>query len=507
MCGLVFAIHGDVTGYRLSDFFNDAMLASQVRGTDATGIFQVDKQGQLWTKKKAINATEFLEDQQVTHVVRDVYRSPLTVGHVRHATSGDKDDDLNAHPFVFEREDKSRVVGVHNGTLKGWKDKKNSEEIEVDSAWAIGMIAQEGLDAFTHFDGAFAFIWWDSNEPDYVWIARNDERSLYFYQSEDGKSIMGASELGMLGWLTNKHGYHKHKDGDTGLHYFKADKAYKLSIQNIGHMKEVELPKYDPSTTIQKAMVPVSSPVNYYPMSGNPNVTGVDEVPFAMGPTGAIQSRIGTVLTTTRGNTRTPSTKDIYPQVVKAKLALRKARDRRLGRSPHVEEKSQVVTGDMLDEQTMDGALQYALNKEAVNRKLDPWLFVKGNHRVSQPNSKVAGAEEIANAVWNKVYGRVIPLMGVDYDDDTCELLGEAFVQDEFGKDLNVDCILRGLPRKVANDVYINGPDPILVAVVGMIEPKGLEPPMYVVANLDLNNRLELARLEMRKEAELVLSP
>lgn len=508
MCGLVFTIQRDPFSYHLDDFFGDAMLASQVRGIDAAGLFQVDKNHGLFTKKKAVPASEFVKDRQVQHIITDANKCPLTVGHVRHATQGDKDDDNNAHPFVFEREDKTRVVGVHNGSLKGWKGKKGAKEEVVDSAWAIKMIADEGLDAFTHFDGPFAFIWWDSREPDSVWIARNSERTLYYYVADDGKSLMGCSELGMLGWLTAKHGFGKHKNGDTGLFYFEPNYCYKLSLKEVGQMKRFELPKYDPKTTISESST-TESLVHYFPAGSGGEGARCDvpfrqnEGPIELGPTGVIQSRIGTAATTTRGNTPT-YTKDQYPTIVKAKIALRRARDRRLGRSgyapptedPMVED--EIVTTEVMD-RNLETGIQRALNDAAIKRKLDPWKFVEADRRVSKANDRSATSEEITRAVYNKVFGRVVPLMGVDWDDETCELLGEAYVM-AGGKQITIDCCLRNIPQKVARDVYINGPEPVLVCVIGEIESKGQEPPMYVVANLDLANRIELGRMDMKRE-------
>lgn len=518
MCGLTFVINRNSLATRLGDFFSDAMIANQVRGLDAAGLFQIDRTGSLFCKKKAVSASELLRDSQVQHIIRDANRCPLTVGHVRHATSGDRYSDSNAHPFVFERDDGSKVVGVHNGTLKGWRDKRGGEEKDVDSAWAIGLIAEDGLDAFASFNGAYAFIWWDSMDPDSVWIARNSERTLFYYISDDGQTILGASELGMLGWLAERNGYSKHKNGYTGLHYFEPGKAYKLSTKNVGQIKSFLLPTYDPTTTIKEVSAPKNAASTWYPHGGSRGEAHDNEGPFEMGPTGKIGATTNgrETRTTTRG---TPTTTDsdkkwmpnTEPVIIRAKLALRRARDKRLGHVPSESEPvrdpqtDQVITSEHLDE-NLNTAIRQAMHKAASDKKLNPWDFTDGDRTVEKPQDRMATEQEIKTAVFSRVYGRVVPLVGIHFDEHTNELLGEAYVRDEKGKSITIDCVLRGMTEKLANDVYIKGSDPVLVSIIGEIEPKGLEPPMYVVATLSLANRIELGRQLLRKESSSVIA-
>ena len=68
------------------------------------------------------------------------------VGHVRHATAGSVTDD-NAHPFVVQGKT-GEVVGVHNGSLTGWRPTTGTSPHEVDSEWALKLIADKGVDAF-----------------------------------------------------------------------------------------------------------------------------------------------------------------------------------------------------------------------------------------------------------------------------------------------------------------------------------------------------------------------
>lgn len=145
MCGLIASLVApNHQALHTDDWFRESLIASQVRGLDSTGIFQLARNGQVYTAKAAQNASTFIRSNSVARgLIVDACKEPLTVGHVRAATQGGVVD-ANAHPFKVEREDKSYVVGVHNGTLKGWKDKEGGKDQDVDSAWAFNVFAKEG---------------------------------------------------------------------------------------------------------------------------------------------------------------------------------------------------------------------------------------------------------------------------------------------------------------------------------------------------------------------------
>lgn len=235
MCGIVFVINSGTHCNGLDSFFSDALLASQVRGTDSTGVFQIKNTFHAQNErdvnffKKAMPATMYLEDRDAESIIRQVPYSLATVGHVRAATQGNVTVN-NAHPFTVKREDGSRLIGVHNGTLNNWKSKEDGDKFAVDSEWLLNKLAVDGADAFEAFDGAFALVWYDSRKPDKLFLARNDKRPLYYGVSEDGKVMLAASELGMLGWIADRNGF-KMKKTD----------GYSYMYPLPGHIMEIDL--------------------------------------------------------------------------------------------------------------------------------------------------------------------------------------------------------------------------------------------------------------------------
>lgn len=229
MCGIAMVVNSGF-GHRyhspkLNDTFADLMLASAVRGTDATGMFQLDSTNRLWWDKYAMASGVALQVPSVKQFVSDVDSCSVTVGHVRHATVGDSADDQNSHPFLSSREDNSYVIGVHNGTLYGWESMDMYNQHTTDSSWAISHIAQEGAEAFKDFFGAFAIVWHDSRHPGKLFIARNNERPFHIARTKNKRTIIGCSEGRMLDWIAERNGIEL-EDGNI----YSIDSGYIWSI-------------------------------------------------------------------------------------------------------------------------------------------------------------------------------------------------------------------------------------------------------------------------------------
>lgn len=202
MCGQF----GIMTGGRevyADDFIKDAFTASMLRGIDSSGIAMIDPDTSRYLVHKLPVAGNFFAEDRVAGEMIRAAGAPrsLTLCHVRAATVG-KVNMSNAHPFEIITKERN-VVGTHNGTLRGWQSRAGASTYTVDSEWALSRIAREGADAFEEINGAFAFAWWASDEPDVLNLARNDERTLAVAFIENN-GLAYASEPGMLFWLLER---------------------------------------------------------------------------------------------------------------------------------------------------------------------------------------------------------------------------------------------------------------------------------------------------------------
>jgi len=245
MCGLSFIFNADTYATGVDKFLKDAFLAGQVRGTDGSGMFQVMPSGKVEKVKKAVNASDFLEYRATEELLASSNRSSATVCHVRSATQGTIVD-ANAHPFEVTRPDGTKLIGVHNGTIADYHRKVGSEDHDVDSAWLFEKLATDGADAFAGFEGAYALIWYDTRTPDQIWTARNDKRPLYYAYTDNRKTMIGASELGMLGWLADRNGLKLWKDKDGfSFFYFNPGRIYSINLKDVTDVKNYEALEFD----------------------------------------------------------------------------------------------------------------------------------------------------------------------------------------------------------------------------------------------------------------------
>jgi hypothetical protein len=493
MCGIAFVINNDTYGTHTDDYMRDAMLASQVRGVDSAGMFQVDRKGEVSLHKTGTNASNFLIGATAKNMIRTTASSRLTVGHVRAATMGGISAN-NAHPFHIEREDGTEVVGVHNGTLSNWRNKPESSDFTVDSEWAFHMIAKHGSKAFEYFDGAFAFVWYDSTYPDSVFMARNKERPLHYMVDYWGHSILGCSELGMLRWVAGRNSFKlDEKSRFPTAYYLEEGKIYQFSLKNIGEIRVTDYPAHDPSNTLASTVVqfPVVVRSHYTQQGIAPNYTRDrmmqdgwvnDEWDYSDdGYTGGYPSSYGGV------------DYDLIDQeetLEGVKAAIREARnsDWRLvkrdlededdGESPI--EGGGVDPGDavLMDADELEKAMTQAIDEHMRGREMPadivPWhapttqedRISKGGTFLYSVDGKSATEREKKSAKDAGMYGMVVNFSGIDYDDDTSVCLGGFTIQRDGQMPENYEGEIRFVPSKVANDLYIqrNG----LAIVVGL---------------------------------------
>ena len=176
MCGLIAIIDCTKQGFYQQDVESLFMMLqmNSFRGMDSTGVAGLRRDKNIDVMKVVGPPTELLQLKQwktfSNRVVQD-YRAVL--GHGRFATKGDVTP-RNAHPF--QRGD---ITLIHNGTLTNFHELKNNyktpETFEVDSDVCANLIHDNGAEAVSMFEGAFAFIWHDAKDNK-IRAIRNIER-------------------------------------------------------------------------------------------------------------------------------------------------------------------------------------------------------------------------------------------------------------------------------------------------------------------------------------------
>lgn len=210
MCGLVGMVSKRSSGFLMPqmEFFTQGLTCDSVRGTDATGVFFIDKKNKGEVLKQAVPAGIFVETDAYSKWKDRAYQSArIMVGHNRWKTVGENSS-KNAHPFV-----EKPIILVHNGNIR---DHKNHDaNVEVDShAAAVVLSKNEDVEALKKLDGAIAFIWYNLQTKTLNFF-RNSQRPLHIAEDNDG--LYFASEEGMLSWLLkrNKINYDKLKEVPT----------------------------------------------------------------------------------------------------------------------------------------------------------------------------------------------------------------------------------------------------------------------------------------------------
>jgi hypothetical protein len=240
VCG----IHGVINGNKKielnsDDFVKQGYITNMLRGTDSAGIGVADVDGYNTYQKLPVSGLYFPQDRFAKKLIEGVRSiNTATMCHVRAATVGGVSY-ANAHPFSIDDTQGNSILGVHNGTLQAWAGKENAKDFSVDSEWAMNHILLKGKEAFADFNGAFAMVWWLSETPGVLHMARNKERPLFVAWTEDD-NMLYASEAGMLHWLAERNSIKLVGSIKT----LEADKLYKFDISNPTSFSKSDLPAY-----------------------------------------------------------------------------------------------------------------------------------------------------------------------------------------------------------------------------------------------------------------------
>jgi Glutamine amidotransferase domain len=238
------------------DIMKDLGIASQLRGLDASGVFQVKSNTtkyQTWDCKRllkgGITFSELLFEmkRQKNATVMNSTMIDVFIGHVRSATRGSLSDE-NAHPFEF-----SDIVGAHNGTLKDLKYFDKSSGNKTDSELMFADINERGLEPVLmdlDRDSAYALTIYDKVNQEVV-FTRNHLRPLAMSFNKQRSVAYWASERDMLEYILDRSG-EEYKTLSFLPHFIVRIKPSEISVaktnddvmKNLTHTKKMikELP-------------------------------------------------------------------------------------------------------------------------------------------------------------------------------------------------------------------------------------------------------------------------
>ena len=219
MCGLVALISKRSNGMFQQDqtIFKELLYADAVRGWDATGVFGVNKHGNVDIKKSAVPAGAFLQSNSYTafnnKVLTDYH---FVVGHNRKATHGQKISE-NSHPFWSENEE---IVLVHNGMVSNHDKLDKGHQVDSKALCEAISKSNDILKTLSEVEGAYAIIWYNVPEKA-LYFCRNEQRPLTLTET-DGTLVL-SSEAELATWIIKRN-----KGNISKQLHIPADKVFKV---------------------------------------------------------------------------------------------------------------------------------------------------------------------------------------------------------------------------------------------------------------------------------------
>lgn len=210
MCG-IFGVFTDTKwgfSQKQLDVLGQNIIINQFRGTDSTGVFQVNKEGKSSMLKVLGGARDLFTNEAWDEFQATIKReASLVVGHGRAATRGSVKIE-NAHPFAKTFETGEILKLVHNGTLEYQQDLPDFDKFNVDSEWIAEMLVRFGpKEVLGKIRGAMALVWWDEKAKT-INFFRNNDRPLHFGQFEGQyeKTFILNSESAAVRYLAARNG-------------------------------------------------------------------------------------------------------------------------------------------------------------------------------------------------------------------------------------------------------------------------------------------------------------
>ncbi len=225
MCGIVGALmFGDLKkkeeiSRQESVIFlvSELMRLTEKRGTDATGVATLFKDGNYMIQKAGIKSSEFLKTYGGTKNDYEGYLkiwrenvSPakMFISHCRKSSVGNSYNNQNNHPIRIQD-----TIAIHNGTLTNHNKIINNlggeKDADVDSEAIVRLLnkfSNNGKLPFTldsveqvvnRLQGSYAVLAFNGNNP-YQFLAFRDGRPIEFVFIKKLKTVIIASELSFL---------------------------------------------------------------------------------------------------------------------------------------------------------------------------------------------------------------------------------------------------------------------------------------------------------------------
>lgn len=497
MCGIHGVINkSGIALASLSSFMSQGFLANSLRGTDSSGVFQIDKQSRKFMHKSMISGYNFCETKIATRFCTDVATSPITVGHVRAATHG-KVTAENAHPFLVERPGgKSCIIGVHNGTITNWRSHKDSTAYDVDSEWALTQIAKDGVDALELMSGSYCFVWWDEDKPGKLFMVRNEDRPMHLLLNAAKSAAMFASEAGMLAWLAERNKI----ETDDMIYSLEPHKLYTFDVEKTGSpitWTKANAPKYkapsynthnnsgrgrwnhqlgrweDPPGVSSFGSVGNGSTNNVSSSASGGSTVGNDpNFPPAAASFCERFKRAVAQNRTERFSDELNTESGVQPgEAGAADHKPKNKKERRLARKQQLKLGSKKDSKSDLPSDTRRGGVEFDANGEAIAPS--HWFSTGTATAAEQQSAKSLG-----------VMGSIQYFKGIAYEPSTCELFGEFEVWDVASRSkVKYEAVLRGLSGHAALDKWVDsGGD--WACIIGRYEDKAMRQYVFVVSGL-----------------------
>ena len=201
MCGIL-GVCLDITTSRSADDilrlktdFADLLAAAEVRGTDAAGVYIVNKDSEIVYHKAPVAGSVLADDETFWKMLDDFVseKTVAIIGHTRFATHGSPAVNDNNHPILD-----APIIGVHNGMIRNHErlNTRYRKAAEVDSAAIMSLLRVKSKNKpmslatlsnnLHELQGPFAIAVADTRKPDGIFMARNTNPVKFFRERDAG---------------------------------------------------------------------------------------------------------------------------------------------------------------------------------------------------------------------------------------------------------------------------------------------------------------------------------